>query len=190
MKTLRQLVNLVLLAALGSALPACAGIVYSQPWDGNGGIIYSQNDPNLFGPYATSYDNFTVASGDVVKAVSWVGGYYNPAVYAPIIAFSIQFYNDNSDQPGTSIFSETITGGAHAKRAWPSQRRSGIRILPQSEFTVCRRREYAVLDLNRGNGWLSSAVGLVRHRDRRRTFLSGPVWCPLPTAGKPGLHPI
>ncbi len=89
--------------------------VYSQPWDGSGNLFASQNDTSSggFGPFATAYDNFTLAATSTVTQAAWVGGYFNTASQAPISGFTLTFWSDNAGQPGSPLKTESIAGTAN-----------------------------------------------------------------------------
>jgi hypothetical protein len=90
--------------------PAWADVVYSQPFDGTGNAFASQNDTNGFGNFATVYDNFTLGSSSLIGNVMFTGEYFNPPQQGTITGWTIQFWSDNAGQPGTSLFSEHISG--------------------------------------------------------------------------------
>lgn len=93
-----------------TVLPASAGVVYDQPWDGGSNLFASQNDTNGFGNYATVYDNFTLGSTTFLGRVTWVGGYFNPPEPGSITGWTVQIWNTVGGQPGSSLFSEHISG--------------------------------------------------------------------------------
>ena len=105
-----------LLAAMNFAFVATsadASVVYSQP-SNNFGVFFSQNDTSgLLGNYATTYDNFTLASSTNLRSVDFTGGYFNPAAKGPITAFTIAIYADSSNSPGALLYSTTISGNGH-----------------------------------------------------------------------------
>ncbi len=96
--------------ALMLASPAWAGVVYNQSFDGTGNAYSSQNDTNGFGNFATVYDNFTLGSTTTLTSVSWTGEYFNPPQQGPITGWTIQIWNTVGGQPGSSVFSEHISG--------------------------------------------------------------------------------
>lgn len=111
---LRQRLALASLAALLLLLvaaPAFAGevIVYAQNPNFNG-LYASQNDTSGFGNFATSYDNFTLGTATAVNQVQWVGGYYNPQSQGPISGWTVTFWSNNVNQPGSAIAMFTIAG--------------------------------------------------------------------------------
>jgi hypothetical protein len=101
-----------LLAA--SSVPAAAGNLYNQPYDGSGNMYASQNDtnPGGFGSFATVYDNFTLATAANITGVDWTGGYFNGG-QAAIARFTVTFSADNAGVPGGSLASFVITGNAN-----------------------------------------------------------------------------
>jgi len=100
-----------LLAA--SSVPAAAGVLYTQPYDGTGTLRSSQNDTNVggVGNFATAYDNFTLGGNSIINEVAWTGGYFDGG-QAPISLFTLTFWADNAGQPGGSLASYVIAGNA------------------------------------------------------------------------------
>jgi hypothetical protein len=111
--TLRQTCTLASVLLVLS-LPGFAALTvqYNQAWD-QGGIYYSQNDPNSLGLYAQVFDNFTLTNSASITTVGWYGGYYNPAIQGTLQAVTIGFYADNNGQPGAQLFSQVTLGTAH-----------------------------------------------------------------------------
>jgi hypothetical protein len=106
------LASLAALLLLLVAAPAFATqvLVYSQSPDYLA-LYASQNDTSgTFGAYATSYDNFSLASATNITQVTWVGGYFNPQSAGTITAWTVGFYADNSGQPGALVFTTTLAG--------------------------------------------------------------------------------
>src|SRR5579872_2865747 len=99
-------------AVVGHSERAVAGTLYSQPWDGSTNAYASQNDPNSFGNFATTYDNFTLGGDSRVNNVAWTGEYFNGAP-APISGFTLNFYSNNAGVPGSLVATDTITGNAN-----------------------------------------------------------------------------
>jgi len=89
-----------LLAAAGAAQ---ADLLYSQPWDGSATVFASQNDPTNFGNYATSYDDFQLASASTLTGIDFVGAFFNPGNVAPIGGVTVTLYADAGGAPGASI---------------------------------------------------------------------------------------
>ncbi len=94
------------------AVPGWASqvLVYSQAADYQ--VLYaSQNDTSgTFGPFATSYDNFTLGAGATITQVDWTGGYFNPQSAGTITGWTVAFYSDNGGQPGGSLASFIFAG--------------------------------------------------------------------------------
>ena len=63
----------------------------------------SQNDTITFGNYATAYDNFTLGASYNINRFTWVGGYFNPPEKGMISGFTLTFYADAGNQPGTVL---------------------------------------------------------------------------------------
>jgi hypothetical protein len=97
-----------------ATMPAIAADVYTQPYDGIGNLFASQNDTSSggYGVFATTYDNFTLATTMNITGATWVGGYFNPATTGTITAYTLQIYADNAGTPGAVLQSESITGNA------------------------------------------------------------------------------
>jgi PEP-CTERM motif len=103
----------VVAAFLAITVSASADQLYNQPWDGTGNAYSSQNDPGTFGNFATVYDNFTLGAGGTINDVQWYGEYFNPPVQGPILDFTVAFYADSGGVPGTTLFTETVSGTAN-----------------------------------------------------------------------------
>jgi len=99
------------LLAAGS-VPAAAGVLYNQPYDGIGNLYASQNDIGGQGNFATVYDNFTLGGSSIINDVAWTGGYFNPPSQGTITQFTLTFWADNAGQPGGSLASFIIPGTA------------------------------------------------------------------------------
>ncbi|MDB9434847.1 PEP-CTERM sorting domain-containing protein [Microcystis aeruginosa] len=100
------------LAILTPFQAAQASVIFSQAADfPSGNVLASQNDTNSFGNFATVYDNFSFSSDNLVDGVDWVGGYFNGSP-AAISSFALSIFSNNAGQPGSLLFSETITGNA------------------------------------------------------------------------------
>jgi len=104
------LLALALLAA--GSVPAAAGNLYNQPWDGGSNLFASQNDTSGYGIFATVYDNFTFSTAKSITGVDWTGGYFNPASQGLITQFTVAFYADAAGVPGGVLASDTILGTA------------------------------------------------------------------------------
>jgi hypothetical protein len=118
--------SMVLLAVVFALATSVAGFaqcglsnIYCQPWDGTGNIFASQNDPNNFGPFATTYDQFTLTKGWDVESFHFFGGYFNPGVGPNVSSIELTFWTNNNGVPGTMIgnpldfanFNETLVSG-------------------------------------------------------------------------------
>ena len=109
--------GLSLLAALclGSSLPAHADIVvFSQPTDLLSSQA-SQNDTSAggLGNYSTVYDNFSLPAGTPITGVQWVGAFFNPSSVGSITGFTLSFYNNAGNAPGSLLASFAIAGNAN-----------------------------------------------------------------------------
>ena len=79
----------------------------------------SQNDTLTFGIIATAYDNFTLGASSNINRFAWVGGYISPTPKGVITGFTLTFYADAGNQPGTPLmkyigagnFGETLIVG-------------------------------------------------------------------------------
>jgi hypothetical protein len=74
-------------------------------------VITSQNDTITFGNYATAYDNFTLGASYNLNGFAWFGGYFNPPQRAVITGFTLTFYADAGNQPGTAL--KTYSGAGN-----------------------------------------------------------------------------
>jgi PEP-CTERM motif len=83
-------------------------LVYSQAPDFQG-LTASQNDTAGFGAFATTYDNFSLASAGTITEVDWDGGYFNPQTLGPIAGWTVAFYANNAGQPGSLISSFAVS---------------------------------------------------------------------------------
>ena len=103
--------------ALALACAANAGVVFSQPYDGLGTLLASQNDPIEYGNFATVWDDFELSATTNVNGIAWTGGYFNGDP-APVSSFLLAFYSDNGGVPGalfgsvsSSLANESCGGG-------------------------------------------------------------------------------
>lgn len=112
--------SLASLAALcfGLSLPAHAdSVVFSQPTDLSSAVA-SQNDtmPGGLGNIGIAYDNFSLASDATITGVQWVGSFFKPDQNGPTIGnitgFTLSFYSDASNTPGSLLASFAIDGNA------------------------------------------------------------------------------
>jgi hypothetical protein len=99
---------------LMATAPVHATVLYNQPYDGTGILYASQNDTNVggFGNFATTYDNFTLASNSTITDVAWTGGYWGGSP-AAISGFTIGFYSDNAGVPGALLLSDAFSGNGN-----------------------------------------------------------------------------
>jgi len=104
------LAAIIAVFAMILAAPSWAGVLYNQPFDGTGNAYASQNDTNGFGNFATVYDNFTLGSTANITNIAFTGEYFNPPSQGPITGWTVQFYADAAGQPGSSLFSQHISG--------------------------------------------------------------------------------
>ena len=70
----------------------------------------SQNDTITFGNFATAYDNFTLGASSNINGFAWVGGYITPTPKGEITGFTLTFYADAGNQPGTPLMTYTGAG--------------------------------------------------------------------------------
>jgi hypothetical protein len=105
----------VVLATLAClAAPSAQGqaTVFSQTTDKSGGFA-SQNDTSGgHGNYATTYDNFALASSTSIGSLTWAGDFFNGSP-AEISAFTVSFYADNAGVPGSPLQTASILGKAN-----------------------------------------------------------------------------
>jgi len=106
--------SIVVAGAAGAfAMQAHASpVAYEQVWASNGVAYASQNDPAFFGDFAKLYDNFTLSSTLQINGLQWQGGYAVGDV-GPINQFLIEFWSDSSGEPGTLVFSQSVSGNAN-----------------------------------------------------------------------------
>ena len=95
------------------AAPAFAATLYTQSFDQTGVANASQNDVGGLGNFASTYDDFTVSSGNyTINEVQWTGGYFNGNP-GSITGWTINVYFDNSGQPGTQQYTTHISGNGN-----------------------------------------------------------------------------
>ncbi|HEX4154450.1 MAG TPA: PEP-CTERM sorting domain-containing protein [Acidobacteriaceae bacterium] len=94
-----------LMIGFSAAQQALADTVYNQPVALNYG--YFSDSMSGF----TAYDNFTLSAGATITSVDWAGegGLYETP--APT-SFTISFYSDNGDAPGTFLGSTVVGDGS------------------------------------------------------------------------------
>lgn len=99
MKIRAALAALALFAGAASGLRAHADtLLYSQASDGSNAYLSDSS-------HVTLYDNFTLTSAGAVTNVSWNGIYTS----GQLTSFTVNFYADNSGQPGTLLSSNVVT---------------------------------------------------------------------------------
>ena len=91
---------------------AMAAVLYNQNSDDNGAFS-SQNDTNGLGNFATVYDNFTLGGNSSVTNVMFTGSYFNPPTQGTITAFTINFFDDAGNMPGSLLQSFNMAGTAN-----------------------------------------------------------------------------
>ncbi len=96
----------LLLAAVSSP----AQIYFQNP--NYNGALSSQNDTNGFGLFAQVYDNFTLGSTANLTSVEWIGSYFNPPQQGPITGWTLQFYSDAGNMPGSLLYQTQVSGTA------------------------------------------------------------------------------
>src|SRR5271166_6379259 len=102
-----RLFTVLSLTAIAVAVPAMGTNLYNQPTDF--GLSYaSQNDPSS-GNLATTFDDFTLAQASTINQVTWDGGYFN-GTQAPILAFTVDFWANNVNQPGAMLATFHVLG--------------------------------------------------------------------------------
>ena len=109
----RWIAVVTLWTSLSTGVAQAAPVVYSQPANFPGGTVFaSQNDtaPGGFGNFGTVYDDFTLDADAQITDVHWTGAYF--PVQGTITGFTLQFYADNTGQPGSPLLSAAISGNA------------------------------------------------------------------------------
>src|SRR5215471_210130 len=76
-------------------------------------LTASQNDAAGLGGFATSYDNFSLASATTITQATWVGGYFNPQSAGTITGWTVSIWADAAGQPGLllAFFASAGNGG-------------------------------------------------------------------------------
>jgi PEP-CTERM motif len=101
---------------VATALPASAGVLYSQRLDPSLSGSWLSQTANGTSGFNQAFENFTLTSGATVTNVAW-SGFLNPS-FGTIDGFTINFYADNFNNDGapgsigTLLASTTITGDA------------------------------------------------------------------------------
>ena len=113
----RILVSLAALTLLtAAALPASAGVLYTQPTDPTLSGSWQSQTANGTDGFTQEFDDFSLAATGTINNVSWTG-FLGPSSTA-INGFTISFYQDNFDNGGapgavgTLLASTTILGDA------------------------------------------------------------------------------
>lgn len=101
------------IALLGGLPAAKADVLYSQQSANNGLAYASQNDTGGGnGNFALVYDNFTLADDATITGVDWQGLFFNPYQQGNITGFTINFWADSSNNPGSLLSSTFVAGNA------------------------------------------------------------------------------
>jgi PEP-CTERM motif len=120
-----KIVLLVAVFALATSIAGFAQFPCGVPneiscntWDGGSNLIASQDDPNGFGQFATTYQIFKTLVGTTtdVDSFHFVGGYFNPPAQGQIIAWEVGMYNWQGSTtlgPGSSFYSTVIPGNGN-----------------------------------------------------------------------------
>jgi PEP-CTERM motif-containing protein len=103
----------VLLVVVAAPSWAAQVQVYSQAANYLG-LYASQNDTSSggFGPFATAYDDFSLASSATLTQVTWTGGYFNPQSAGSITGWTVTFWSDSGGAPGSALAVFGIAGNA------------------------------------------------------------------------------
>jgi hypothetical protein len=112
----RARLTLILIAVMLSlsGSPALGDILYSQPFDGTGNAYSSQNDTNQYGLFAEVYDNFTLQNpGFSITGVHLTGEYFNPPTEGFVTGWTVQFFSDAGNQPGSLLYSAHVNGNGN-----------------------------------------------------------------------------
>lgn len=110
---MRKLATPVLLALGILGQPALADpVVYQQAALAGGDQFATQNDPGPNGDFAKVFDNFRLSAKTRITDVHWVGGYFNPAMQAPITSFLVQIWSD-AGGPGAALLADSQAGVAN-----------------------------------------------------------------------------
>ncbi len=100
-------------AFLGSPRWAAAdSVLFTQPFDGSGDALASQNAVGGLGNFATAYDSFTLTTTNSVNTVAWVGEYFDGSP-GTITSWTVSFYGDNAGVPGGLLASYSIGGNGN-----------------------------------------------------------------------------
>ena len=107
------------LVGFWAATSVRAGLVqYSQAFNNTSRAIGSQNETDpAYDNYMIAYDNFTLPSSTSIESLSWV--YFDSADPSGTIAagnitgWTINFYRDSLNEPGSLISSTSISSNAN-----------------------------------------------------------------------------
>jgi hypothetical protein len=103
-------IAVLMMLVLIAVAPLSAGTLYSQPFSGAASLFASQNDTGGGnGQFAVVYDNFTLAASGSITGINWTGGYFSGAP-STITGWTIQLWSDSAGQPGSSLYSQTVSG--------------------------------------------------------------------------------
>ena len=128
----RILVSLAALTLLtATALPASAGVLYSQRLDPVLSGSWQSETSNGNNSFNQAFDNFSLATTQTINHVAWTG--FLLPDFTPIDGFTISLYSDNfdnSDSPGsvgTLLASTSISGDAgEAANSTPNKGSFGV----------------------------------------------------------------
>ncbi len=81
--------------------------IYTQPALGSGFALW-----NSYGTQTIAYDDFKFLNGATVTDVHWIGALL-PGSSLIINAFTVTFWSDSSDQPGSSLLQQSFSGNAN-----------------------------------------------------------------------------
>jgi hypothetical protein len=103
-----------LVAGLAWVGSADAAVLYTQPYDGTANLFASQNDTTGgFGNFATTYDNFKLASSSNITSVDFTGGYFNPGAPGTITKFTLTIYSDVAGAPGAALYTQVVNSNGN-----------------------------------------------------------------------------
>src|ERR1700761_8998889 len=111
-RTLVSLAALILLTA--AALPASAGVLYSQRTDPALSGSWQSETANGNNSFNQAFDNFSLATTSTINHISWTG--FLLPDFTPVNSFTISIYADNfdnSDSPGSvgTLLASTFVSG-------------------------------------------------------------------------------
>jgi len=201
LRVLRNFIAIVGLAFFVLSQQAQAATLYSQPWNGTGNVLASQNDTSNGGAgnYATVYDNFTLGGNGTITQIDWTGGYFNPSTQGTIAGFTLTIYSNNAGIPGASVYSESVAGTAGETSLGTVQNNPMFSYSASANFSAIAGVEYWLSIVPDTNGvfpqwgWSAGTGGdgtsyqvfqgapSAEQLDRAFT-LDGPLTTPLPAA--------